>query len=91
MPAGNDSMSLMNRNYDDLFPRLKASLYSPVIGDILDTLGFWHQFLPQPIQPLRTDMLLVGRAMTVQITDAWGRQDKPFGLMTDALDSLQPH
>jgi 4-hydroxy-4-methyl-2-oxoglutarate aldolase len=84
-------MSVMNRNDDDLFAKLKAALYTPVIGDILDTLGFWHQFLPQPIQPLHTDMLLVGRAMPVQITDAWGKQDAPFGLMTDALDSLQPH
>jgi regulator of RNase E activity RraA len=84
-------MSLMDRNDDELFAKLKATLYSPVIGDILDTLGFWHQFLPQPIQPLRTEMLLVGRAMPVQITDAWGKQDQPFGLMTEALDSLQPH
>jgi regulator of RNase E activity RraA len=84
-------MSLMNRNDGDLFAELKAALYTPVIGEILDMLGFWHQFLPQPIQPLRPEMLIVGRAMPVQIADAWGKQDMPFGLMTDALDSIQPH
>lgn len=84
-------MSILNGNDEDLFSKLKAALYTPVIGDILDTLGFWHQFLPQPIQPLRPEMLIVGRAMPVQIADAWGKQDKPFGLMTDALDSIQPH
>jgi 4-hydroxy-4-methyl-2-oxoglutarate aldolase len=84
-------MSRLNGNDEDLFSKLKASLYTPVIGDILDTLGFWHQFLPQPIQPLLPEMLIIGRAMPVQIADAWGKQDKPFGLMTDALDSIQPH
>lgn len=84
-------MSLTKHNDDELFTKLKAALYSPVIGDILDTLGFWHQFLPQPIQPLRTGMLVVGRAMPVQIADAWGKQEEPFGRMTEALDGLQPH
>ena len=72
------------------FERIQATLYTPVIGDILDTLGLWHQFLPQPIQPLDTGMRLVGRAMPVQIVDAWGVQSSPFGRMTDALDSLEP-
>jgi 4-hydroxy-4-methyl-2-oxoglutarate aldolase len=81
----------MTRNDDDLFAKLKSALYTPVIGDILDTLGFFHQFLPQVIQPLQPEMLIVGRAMPVQIADAWGKQDKPFGLMTDALDCIQPH
>jgi regulator of RNase E activity RraA len=73
-----------------LFELIHASLYTPVIGDILDTLGLWHQFLPQPIQPLHTGMRLVGRAMPVQIVDAWGPQSAPFGRMTEALDSLKP-
>jgi regulator of RNase E activity RraA len=81
----------MTRNDDDLFAKLKSALYTPVIGDILDTLGFFHRFLPQVIQPLQLEMLIVGRAMPVQIADAWGKQDKPFGLMTDALDCIQPH
>jgi regulator of RNase E activity RraA len=36
-------------------------------------------------------MRIAGRAMTVQITDAWGRQECPFGRMTEALDQIQPH
>ncbi len=66
------------------------TLYSPVLGDVLDTLGRSHQFLPQPIQPMLTTMRLVGRAMPVQIADAWGKQTQPFGRMTEALDDLRP-
>jgi 4-hydroxy-4-methyl-2-oxoglutarate aldolase len=75
-------------NDSDLFSLIKTTLYTPVIGDILDLLGYWHQFLPQPIQPIDTDMFIVGRALPVQIADAWGIQQSPFGRMTDALDSV---
>ena len=67
-----------------------AELYTPVVGDILDDLGCTHQFLPQPIQPLREDMKLAGRAMPVLMIDVFGKQQKPFGRLTEALDQLNP-
>jgi regulator of RNase E activity RraA len=60
------------------------------VGDVLDALGLVHQFLPQPVQPLREEMKLVGRAMPVLMTDVFGPQTRPFGLLTEALDQLQP-
>jgi 4-hydroxy-4-methyl-2-oxoglutarate aldolase len=72
-----------------MFQHIKSLLYSPVIGDILDGMGYWHQFLPQAIQPMTLEMRIVGRAFPVQIADASGKQEKPFGLMTEALDALQ--
>jgi regulator of RNase E activity RraA len=73
----------------DLFALCTRELYTPVVGDILDGLGFTHQFLPQPIQPLREEMKLAGRAMPVVMIDVFGKQNKPFGLLTEALDQLQ--
>jgi len=67
-----------------------TELYTPVVGDILDELGCTHQFLPQPIQPLREDMKLAGRAMPVLMIDVFGKQKKPFGRLTEALDQLNP-
>jgi regulator of RNase E activity RraA len=78
------------RDDQELFSLIGRLLYTPVIGDVLDTLGFWHQFLPQPVQPLTPEMRIAGRAMPVQITDAWGPQTAPFGRMTEALDALAP-
>src|SRR6202789_534019 len=72
------------------FRTIIESLYTPVLGDVLDVLGYTHQFLPQPIQPMKENMRLVGRAMPVQIADAWGKQEDPFGLMTEALDHILP-
>ena len=75
---------------NDLFALCRRELYTPVVGDILDDLGFTHQFLPQPIQPMREEMKLAGRAMPVVMIDVFGKQKKPFGLLTEALDQLQP-
>ena len=72
------------------FELVSESLYTPVIGDILDSLGCVHQFLPQPVQPLVATMTVVGRAMPVLIADVFGAQTKAFGRLTEALDALQP-
>ncbi len=74
----------------ELFDLFRTELYTPVVGDILDTLGLYHQFLPQPIQPMRTGMKLVGRAMPVLMIDVYGEQEQPFGKLTQALDQLEP-
>ena len=74
----------------ELFALCARELYTPVVGDILDDLGFTHQFLPAPIQPLREAMTLAGRAMPVVMVDVYGKQKQPFGLLTEALDQLQP-
>lgn len=72
-----------------LWKKMKDSLYTPVVGDILDELGYYHQFLPQSIQPAKECMKLVGRAMPVLMIDVFGPQKKPFGLLTEALDQLE--
>jgi 4-hydroxy-4-methyl-2-oxoglutarate aldolase len=74
----------------ELFSLCTRVLYTPVVGDVLDDLGYTRQFLPQPIQPLREEMKLTGRAMPVLMIDVYGRQEKPFGRLTEALDQLQP-
>lgn len=76
-------------NDKQLFELIRQKLYTPVVGDILDTLGYYHQFLPQPIRPLQDDMKLAGRAMPVLMIDVYGQQEKPFGLLTEALDQLE--
>ena len=74
---------------------MKTELYSSVIGDILDQMGFVHQFLPSRIQPLREHMVVAGRAMTVLEADvcADGSHNPilqlNFGLMLEALDDLK--
>lgn len=75
---------------NDLFEIFKSEMYTSVIGDILDELQCYHQFLPQPIQPLRITDKLIGRVMPALMIDVYGPQKEPFGKLTEALDQLQP-
>lgn len=84
----------------ELFALMRGKLFTAVVGDILDTMGLVHQFLPPRIKPLRDDMVVIGRAMPVLEADHFGATvsgghselgSKPFGLMFHALDSLRPN
>jgi regulator of RNase E activity RraA len=74
----------------ELFRLITETLYTPVVGDILDGLGRFHSFLPQEIGPMREEMKLAGRAMPVVMVDVYGEQEQPFGKLTEALDQLRP-
>lgn len=84
------------KNDKELFKIMKDDLYSSVIGDILDEMGYLHQFLPQKLTPLDLDMIMAGRAMTVLEADAFEKKSeghnpvmsKDFGLMLEALDDI---
>ena len=84
-------------NDKELFAMMRTQLYSAVIGDILDKMHRYHQFLPARVQPIREHMVAAGRAMTVLEADAFeelsdGRNPimkQNFGLMLEALDDLK--
>ena len=84
---------------DELFAIARQELFTAVVGDVMDKLGLQRQFLPPEIQPLRPDMVVIGRAMTVLEADVFAEAapgsanpllSKPFGLMLEALDDLKP-
>ena len=80
-----------------LFDLMKSELFTAVVGDVLDALGYQHQFLPPGIMPLEKHMRVVGRAMTVLEADVFSASNgsvgplaqKPFGLLFEALDDLK--
>ncbi len=84
---------------DELYAIARRELFTAVVGDAMDKLGLQHQFLPPEIQPLREDMVVIGRAMPVLSVDVFAEKmagtanplmAKPFGLMLEALDDLRP-
>lgn len=84
------------KNDEDLFCLIRSELYTAVIGDIMDKMGRFNQFLPPQIQPLRDDMFVAGRAMPVLEADVFHEEskhnaslNKSFGLMLEALDDLK--
>jgi len=92
-------MKSLWKNDEELFELIREKLYTAVIGDIMDKAGLLHQFLPAQIRPLRKDMFIAGRAMPVLEADCFEElsrdsqnplMEKPFGLMLEALDNIQP-
>lgn len=83
------------RNDAELFSLLRSELSTALVGDVLDLMGYQNCFLPPRFYPLRADMVVIGRAMTVLEADCCGRrlgasgEEKAFGLMFEALDSLK--
>jgi regulator of RNase E activity RraA len=76
-------------NDTELFRLMRERLCTAIIGDVLDLHGYRAQFLPPECRPLRPDMVVCGRAMTVHEVDVEEQTDPPFGLMLKALDSLE--
>ncbi|MBB6107556.1 Regulator of RNase E activity RraA [Mucilaginibacter lappiensis] len=94
--TNNNNSEILWSGDDELFQLIRAEIYTAVVGDIMDKMGFLHQFLPPQIKPLRQDMYIVGRAMTVLEADVVSEKsehnpilNKPFGLMLEALDDLK--
>jgi len=84
---------------EELFDLAKKELFTAVVGDILDKMGLYHQFLPPQIRPIEKETVVVGRAMTVLEADYFvdvmegthhSMTAKPFGLLFEAIDDLQP-
>jgi regulator of RNase E activity RraA len=83
---------------EELFALARRELFTSVVGDVMDKLLLFHQFLPPGIRPLRNDMILIGRAMSVLSVDVFEERttgsanrlmERPFGLMLEALDDLR--
>ncbi|MEM7776750.1 MAG: RraA family protein [Pseudomonadota bacterium] len=81
-----------------VFETLTRDLYTAVVGDVMDQMGYRRQFLPAAIGPLKPAMKLAGRAMPVLEADVFDDgtaaakgplATKPFGLMLEALDDLK--
>ena len=85
---------------DELFALMREQLFPAVVGDILDTMGCLKQFLSPTIRPLRSSMVVLGRAMPVLEANCFAASEpagqgplsrQPFGLLFQALDELKPN
>jgi len=90
---------MWNNDYE-LFALMRQRLFPAVVGDILDTMGLLRQFLSPGIRPLRSGMVIAGRAMPVLETNCFSASEpdgqlpisrQPFGLLFQALDDLKAH
>lgn len=71
--------------------QMRDLLYSAVVCDALDALGYRHQAVRAELKPLTWDGLLVGRCKTTLWADMAHVDPKPYELELEAVDRCQPN
>lgn len=85
------------RTDEELFALMRAELATCSVSDVMEQLGFAFPMLPPEIRPLRSDMVMIGRAMPVQDEPPVSHgglkrfDAKPFGLLFESIEALRPH
>jgi regulator of RNase E activity RraA len=77
--------------FDDdlkLFAMMKTQLYSAVLCDALDQVGFREQAMRTDIRPIYPDAVVVGRALTMQSVDVYEPEENVYEHEIAAVDSL---
>lgn len=74
----------------DLFEHVERNLYTAVLSDALDELGFRQQAMRETIRPLSPDLVFAGWARTISCMDVYHTCENPYDLEIEAVDSLLP-
>ena len=74
----------------DYYDSIAAELYSAVIADILDELGFREQIMRHDIVPLYEGASVVGRAATMLVAEVFEIPAEPYKLELELLDNVNP-
>ena len=73
-----------------LFTHIEPNLYTAVISDSLDDLGFRDQVMRENLRPVLPDVCFAGWARTMACMDVYQILDEPYAMEIEAVDSLLP-
>ena len=71
------------------FKQVEENLNSSIISDVLDGMGVRGQAMGTEIRPMDDDMVLIGYAATMLMTDQYDYEKDTFTLQFQAIDSLK--
>ncbi len=74
----------------ELLDLVAQRLYSAVLSDVVDQLGYRDQAMAARLRPVWPDAVLVGRAHTVLTVDIYELKPDPYRLEIEAVDTLKP-
>ncbi|MGA8183413.1 MAG: RraA family protein [Terriglobia bacterium] len=70
------------------FEKIERQLYTAVVSDSLDELGYRDQAMSHSIRPLFPEVCLAGWARTVMCVDVDEIPDDPYAMEIEAVDSI---
>ena len=81
----------MKRGSDAYFTLLRDKLYTAVLSDVLDDLGYRDQALPASIRPLDEGLVMAGFARTGAYREVYGvaPNENPYELEMALIDDLK--
>ena len=82
MPANDSDVAL--------FQRIEGELYTAVICDALDDLGYRHQAMHERLRPLFPKFSFAGWVRTISCVDVSHIPSEPYAREIEAVDSILP-
>src|SRR5262245_15306952 len=80
----------MESHLADLFTMIEQKLYTAVLADVLDDLGYRHQAMRETLRPMTARHCFAGVARTVLCMDQFHIPAEPYTKEFEALDSVEP-
>jgi len=83
---------MVQRSDPRFLAEIRQTLYTAVLSDVLDGLGFRDQAMPPSIRPLDEDLVLAGFARTGLYREVFREVDgeNPYALEIALIDDLKP-
>lgn len=72
----------------ELFRDIETHLYTAVVSDSLDQLGYWNQAMREHLRPVTPACRFAGWARTIAYADVYHVPEDPYGLEIEAVDSI---
>jgi len=80
----------MDKYSQAYYDQIAERLYTAVLADVLDSLGYRNQVMRHDIRPLYPEAKVVGRAATMLGIQAYSVPEQPYMLELELLDDLKP-
>jgi regulator of RNase E activity RraA len=80
----------MDTRSAEYYDHIEERLYTSVLADVMDDLGYRRQVMDHRIRPLYPEARVVGRAATMLAGEVYDVPAEPFKLELELLDSIEP-
>lgn len=80
----------MEPSDEEIFATLQEQLYTAVISDVLDTMGYRDQVMRAEINAITEGTVVAGRARTLLAVDYYEPLDRPYATELAFIETLVP-
>jgi regulator of RNase E activity RraA len=80
----------MDKFSSEYYAQIEAQLYTAVLADIMDGLGYRQQIMRYDLRPIYGEAKMAGRAATMETADVYEVPQNPYKLELALLDDLKP-